>query len=121
MSFTGLLSGKELEEALQDVAVVVMPSIWEETAGIAAIEQMFRGRLVIVADIGGLGEIVGSAGLKFPLGDVSALVNCMKQVLDKPDIVSILGQQARTRALNCFGLEQMMNQHLAIYDRLCKL
>jgi glycogen(starch) synthase len=121
VSFTGLLSGKKLEEALLDVAVVVMPSIWEETAGIAAIEQMFRGRLVIASDVGGLGEIVGEAGLKFPLSDVSALVNCMKQVLDKPDIVSILGQEARTRALNCFGLERVMNQHLAIYDRLCKL
>jgi glycogen(starch) synthase len=118
VTFTGFLSGKKMEEALRDVAVVIMPSIWEETAGIAAIEQMFRGRLVIASDIGGLGEIVGTAGLKFPLGDVSALVNCMKQVLDKPDIVSTLGQKARTRALNCFGLERVTEEHLAIYDRL---
>ena len=118
VTFTGLLSGEQMEEALRDVAVVVMPSIWEETAGIAAIEQMFRGLLVIASDVGGLGEIVGEAGLKFPLGDVNALVNCMKQVLDKPDTVSTLGQKARTRALNCFGLERVMKEHWAIYDRL---
>jgi len=30
----------------------------EETAGLAAMEQMIRGRMVIAADIGGLSEVV---------------------------------------------------------------
>lgn len=117
--FTGFLSGESLEDTLRNVAAVVMPSIWEETAGLAAIEQMFRGRPVIVSDIGGLGEVVGSTGLKFPIGDVEALANCMRQVLNKPSIVSQLGQKARLRALDCFDLERMLRDHVAIYDQLC--
>ena len=53
-TITGFLRGHAFVNALQDVNVVVMPSMWEETAGLAAIEQMMRGRLVIAADIGGL-------------------------------------------------------------------
>jgi glycogen(starch) synthase len=115
VTFTGFLTGSKLEEVLIDAEALVMPSIWEETAGLSAIEQMFRGQLVIVSDIGGLGEVVGSTGLKFVSGDAEALANCMKQVLEKPDIVSEFGQRARLRALNCFGLERMVNAHLEIY------
>jgi glycogen(starch) synthase len=117
VTFTGFLIGDKLSQALSGASAVVMPSIWEETAGLAAIEQMFRARLVIASDIGGLGEIVGSAGLKFPAGDVGALTNCMRQVLDRPDIVSKIGQRARLRALNCFGLERMLDEHIDIYRR----
>jgi len=119
VTFTGFLNGRELEEALSDAAVVVMPSICEETAGLAAIEQMFRARLVIASDIGGLGEVVGSTGLKFPPGDVEALANCMKRVVEQPDIVLVLGRQARSRALDCFGLERMLDEYMVIYSCLC--
>jgi glycogen synthase len=115
VTFTGFLTGSKLEEVLIDAEAVVMPSIWEETAGLAAIEQMFRGRLVIVSDIGGLGEVVGNAGLKSVPGDAETLANCMKQVIERPDIVSEFGQRARLRALNCFGLERMVNAHMEIY------
>jgi glycosyltransferase involved in cell wall biosynthesis len=115
VTFTGFLTGSKLEEVLIEAEAIVMPSIWEETAGLAAIEQMFRGRLVIASDIGGLGEVVGSTGLKFVSGDAEALANCMKHVLEKPDIVPEFGRQARLRALNCFGLKRMLNAHIDIY------
>src|SRR5438445_9613 len=40
---TGFLRGLQLSSLLQKVHVVVMPSVCEETAGLAAIEQMMRG------------------------------------------------------------------------------
>ena len=39
-SITGFLTGDAFAHALRDVSVVVMPSTWEETVGLAAIEQM---------------------------------------------------------------------------------
>ena len=113
--FTGFMTGGRLEEVLNDAIAVVIPSIWEETAGLAAIEQMFRARLVIVSDIGGLGEVVGNAGLKSVPGDAKTLANCMKQVIERPDTVSEFGQRARLRALDCFGLKRMVNAHMEIY------
>ena len=69
VQFMGDLRDSDLDEAVSKVAVVVMPSVWEETAGLSAIEHMMRGRVVIAAEIGGLSEVVGDAGLKFAPGD----------------------------------------------------
>jgi glycogen(starch) synthase len=41
--FTGDLRGADLDKALRAIQIVVMPSEWEETAGLAAIEQMMSG------------------------------------------------------------------------------
>jgi glycosyltransferase involved in cell wall biosynthesis len=53
VTFTGYLQGTELNEALQKIRVLVMPSQSEETAGLAVMEQMMRGGVVVVANIGG--------------------------------------------------------------------
>jgi glycosyltransferase involved in cell wall biosynthesis len=113
--FTGFLQGEALSNALQDVAAVVMPSICEETAGLAAMEQMIRGRLVIASDVGGLGEVVGEAGLKFPAGDVEALTSCLREVLGRPALVNDIGRRARSRALERFNQERMVEEHIRSY------
>jgi len=118
VTFTGFLRGQCLEEVMASVSVVVMPSIWEETAGLAAMEHMMRGRPVIAADIGGLGEVVDEAGLKFPPGDAEALTNCLRQILKNPQILVELGEKARQRALQLFRWERMVDDHLSLYQRL---
>lgn len=118
VTFTGFLSGSYLESALSRVVALVMPSISEETAGLSAIEQMMRGRMVIVSDIGGLGEMVGDAGLRFPRGDAAALALCMKRVLDEPALSVTLGKRARERALRLFLGKRMASDHLALYHEM---
>jgi glycosyltransferase involved in cell wall biosynthesis len=118
VSFCGFLKGDALEAKMEAVAVLVMPSIWEETAGLAAMEQMMRGRLVIASDTGGLSEVVGHAGLKFRRGDSHALAECMKRVVDDPGIVERFGAAARTRALAEFQLSRMIADHVKLYKEL---
>jgi len=115
VSITGYLTGSALSDALRDVRVVVMPSIWEETAGLAAIEQMMRGKLVIASDIGGLRQIVGDAGLRSAPGDADALAGCMRRVLHDPSLVDSLGRKARQRALSLFARERMIEEHVLAY------
>jgi glycogen(starch) synthase len=112
---TGFLEGAAFEQALRGVGVVVMSSVWEETAGLAAIEQMMRGRLVIASAIGGLGEVVGEAGLRCAPGDAQALADCMLQVLQNPALIDLYGQKARDRALQLFGRPRMIEDHARIY------
>jgi glycogen(starch) synthase len=114
-TFRGGLSGASLEGAVRHLQVVVMPSVWEETAGLAAIEQMMRGGVVVAADIGGLGEVVGDAGLKFPAGDSGSLCSCLMQVLEKPALLSSLGQAARARAMKVFNRDSMIQGHVSLY------
>jgi glycogen synthase len=114
---TGFLRGPQLSSLLQEVQVVVMPSVWEETAGLSAIEQMMRGRLVIASAIGGLGEVVGSAGIVCPPGDAEALAVCMSDVIAHPERIAVLGSKARERALSTFGYARMLEEHADVYRR----
>jgi glycogen synthase len=115
---TGFVRGQELADAVNLLDAVVMPSTWEETAGLAAIEQMARGRLVIASDIGGLGEIVGDAGLKFPPGDSQRLAELMGRVLQDNAQISALGAAARQRSQSMFREDRMVAEHLAVYLKL---
>jgi glycosyltransferase involved in cell wall biosynthesis len=118
VGFTGQLQGDALQGALREVSVLVMATLMEETAGLAAIEQMMRGRLVVVSDIGGLAEVVDGVGLKFAAGDVAGLASCLRRVLDDPGLVEVLGRKARQRALEFFLQQRMIAEHLALYREL---
>lgn len=118
---TGYLAGSSLGEALDDCQAIVMPSIWEETAGLSAIEQMMRGRLVIASAIGGLGEVVGDAGLLCLPGDAVSLASQMKVALSDRGLVASLALKARTRAQQLFRRERMTSDHAHLYIRLLGL
>jgi len=118
VSFLGPLTGEPLGNELVAAAAVVMPSVWEETAGLSAIEQMMRGGVVICADIGGLGEVVGEAGLKFAPGDVAGLASCLRRLLDDPGLVNPLGEEARKRAQRLFSQQQMVENYLGVYRQI---
>jgi glycogen synthase len=115
---TGFLTGDALASALRNVMVMVMPSIWEETAGLAAMEQMMCGKLVIVSDIGGLGEIVAESGLACAPGDANALAARMRSVILDRSIMERYGQLARTRASALFEQQRMIEEHARIYRAL---
>jgi len=118
VKFLGELRDNRLAEVMRSVRVVVMPSQWEETAGLAAIEQMMRGGVVIAADIGGLGEVVADAGLRFAPGDSEALYGCLREVIENPRHRASLGATARARATRLFNLNGMIRRHFAIYRGL---
>jgi glycosyltransferase involved in cell wall biosynthesis len=118
VEFLGFVRGASLETAMRGVTALVMPSVCEETAGLAAIEQMIRGRAVVVADIGGLAEYVGDAGLKFPSGDASALADCLRRLLTEPGLAEELGAAGRRRALAEFTAKRMVRQHLELYEAI---
>ena len=115
---TGFLRGAALTQMLSGVGVVVMPSVWEETAGLAAIEHMMRGRLVIASKIGGLGEVVGDAGITCRAGDPEDLARCMKDVLQNPANIAALGHHARERAKSLFLRERMIADHRRVYQEI---
>jgi glycogen(starch) synthase len=118
--FIGYCEGSSLQKAMADVSVTVMPSLWEEACPMTAIEQMMRGRLVIATEIGGLGEVVGRTGLKFPPGDATALADCIKKAITDRLLVVALGNAARKRALNIFREHQMVEKHIALYEQLAR-
>jgi glycogen(starch) synthase len=117
-AFAGSLPPEAIPEVLAHATAVVIPSVWEDVAPLVAIEQMMQGRLVIASDIGGLGETVDGAGLKFAPGDDHALAGCMRQVIESPGLVSVIGEKARRHALKAFTEERMVEEHVQAYQEI---
>jgi glycosyltransferase involved in cell wall biosynthesis len=116
--FRGYLPATEVELALAASRVVVMPSLGGEVFGLVALENMLRGKVLIVSEIGALTEVVGDAGLAFPIGDTPALARCLRKVLQSTKFSEEIGAQAVRRALSLFTPERMANEHLDLYQRL---
>jgi glycogen(starch) synthase len=114
--FTGAVPRASISSVLDEAIAVVIPSTWEEVAGLVALEQMMLGRLVISADVGGLGEMVNGFGLKFPPGDTAALKQCMRQTLENPSLSIEMGKRARVNAVRNFSEERMMAEHVQLYE-----
>lgn len=92
-----------IQRAIERAAVVVVPSMGEGF-GMVALEAMERGRPVIAAEIGGLGELVrdGETGLLVPPGDAGALRDAIVRVAGDLDLARAMGEAGRRRALSRF-------------------
>ena len=81
ITFSGRLPRNQLWAALAHIDVVVVPSLWYETAALV-IQEAFAARVPVVASrIGALGERVrdGVDGRLVPPGDVAALHDLLHQ------------------------------------------
>jgi glycosyltransferase involved in cell wall biosynthesis len=68
--FLGWRSPDEAGELLASARYVAIPSVWDETANLAALEGLTAARPLLVSDRGALPELVsGGAGLRCRAGD----------------------------------------------------
>jgi glycogen synthase len=114
----GFLRGEELARALAAIQVMVMPSIWEETAGLSAIENMMRGRAVIASAIGGLQEMTGDSAILAEPGNPASLAESMAKLIEDPALLASYGQKARERATHLFQLRTMVEAHAQLYEKV---
>ncbi|MGH3048884.1 MAG: glycosyltransferase family 4 protein, partial [Gaiellaceae bacterium] len=95
-----------IQDAIAGAAVVVVPSMGEGF-GMVALEAMERGRAVIAAEIGGLGELVrdGETGVLVPPGEAGPLRDAIVRVAGDLDLARRMGDAGRARALSRFRQE----------------
>ena len=73
-SALGRLDAQQLRNAIDDSALVAVPSLWAEPFGLAGIEAFARGRPVVGYDSGAISEwLVPDAGAAVAHGDEAAL------------------------------------------------
>jgi len=99
VKFTGYIENKELYRYYQSADMQVIPSLWEEAAGLIAIEGMLSGLPLIVTKSGGLIEYASS--------DVAVWV-------DREGIVENLEKEIKELAYNKTKREEMKS---ASYER----
>jgi glycogen(starch) synthase len=118
-SFLGW-AGDDLLHSLYRVAdLCIVPSIYEPF-GLVALEAMASGCLCVVADTGGLREVVpadGTAGLRFPCNDSDALGQLLARVLTDDQARAQLIAEAREHVLR-FDWTEVARRTLGVYDTL---
>ncbi len=117
--FTGYRE-TDLREILGALDVFVLLRPGSEGSGRAVLEAMAMGLPCIVADGGGLAELVvqGETGLVVPWGDEGALSGTLLKVLGEPELVRVLGRRGRERALSHYSQSLRAGRTEALYLKL---
>jgi len=97
--------------------IFVLPSL-EEGFSNALLEAMGAGRPIVATDVGGNAEALAGTGRLVPPADPVALADALDSLLSDPRGRRTLGAEARHRAFSSFGLDAMVDAHLALYERL---
>jgi glycosyltransferase involved in cell wall biosynthesis len=98
--FVGQISASEVSLWQAAADVIVHPVTGEEPFGMAIVEAMGAGRVVVASDAGGPREIIRSGvdGFLVPRGDPSALAAVAGRLLDFPEERKFIEHQAQQRA-----------------------
>ena len=82
LTFAGQKFGPPLAEILNRHRILVVPSRWAEPFGVVALEGIACGCVVVGSEKGGLKEAIGPCGLTFENGNVRALADQLKRLLN---------------------------------------
>lgn len=110
----GKLPPGELRDLLRRAAIVLVPSIGNETFGFAALEAMAAGVPVIASESGALPEIVGGDNCVLR-GDALAMATRMEELWQSPPARRDEGEAAIARARERFGEDRYVRALLAVY------
>jgi glycosyltransferase involved in cell wall biosynthesis len=95
------------------------PSLWPEPFGSVVHEGMSRGKPVIGTDHGGHSDMIvdGESGRLVPPGDVYALTQAMRELIDDPALRDRLGHAARDRA-QLFSSEAVIPRFIRAFEEI---
>lgn len=102
IKLAGPVEYSEVVSRMSEASLLILPSRWEEPFGMVAVEAMSAGVIPVVADRGGLPEVVGEAGsvvqyFEEPEAQVDQFVEVVEQLLSSP-IPESSRDYARSRA-----------------------
>lgn len=108
----------EVLQLIGEARAVAVPSLWYEHFPMTVIESYSRGRPVVVADQGGLAEIVegGREGLKFPTASATGLASALRTILTDGALADRMGANARATYLARYTPDSNFDILLHIYE-----
>ncbi len=118
ISFLGQLPFLEVQKRLRLARLLVLPSLCFEGFPMTIIEAFSLGVPVAASDIGPLSNIVknGESGILYKPGDALSLYHTMKEIWDRSDQLSSLGQGARQEFDKKYTAAANYENLMKIYD-----
>lgn len=107
----------EFDAFLRGARMLIVPSIWFESFGLAAAEAMAHGIPVVASRLGALASLVrdGTDGLLFEPGNPRDLADKVLALWRNPDRCRSLGDAARKKALANWTTEHHMRRIENVY------
>jgi glycosyltransferase involved in cell wall biosynthesis len=117
VEMTGVVSPDQCAELISQARAVLLPSAWEETFGLVAVEAMAAGVPPIAAGHGSFTELITSGvdGVLFNPGDPAALALAIADVDQNPEQYEVYGDQARKTYEQRFDPRRSVEELLEIY------
>jgi glycosyltransferase involved in cell wall biosynthesis len=117
VTLTGTLSSEDCADLISRARAVLLPSAWEETFGLVAVESMAAGVPPIAAAHGSFAELITPSvdGMLFSPGDPEALAFAIADVERNPEDYEGYGEAARKTFEQCFDPERSVADLLDIY------
>lgn len=125
-TFTGSLPHDDVPAEYARMTVVAIPSrttpTWKEQFGRIVIEANAAGVSVVVSDSGELPETIEATGggVAVPEGDVSALTNALRSILDDPTRARTLGDAGRAAVIEHFTPDGLARDLLAFLTEVAR-
>lgn len=115
---TGQLDAAACALTMATARAVLLPSAWEETFGLAAVEAMALGVPPVAAGHGSFTELVtdGLNGVLFRPGDAGSLARALADADTHPERYAEYGRQARKSYQQRFDPVVSIRKLLEIYD-----
>jgi glycosyltransferase involved in cell wall biosynthesis len=99
VEWLGWVDQTTVDVAIQQSSIVVMPSLWAETFGLAGIQAAMNRRPVVAYDSGGIGDwLTPEMGILVRAGDVPALAAGIDSLTREPVRAARMGDAAYAQA-----------------------
>jgi glycogen(starch) synthase len=122
VEFLGWVPPEQMSAVIAESSVVVVPSRWQEAFGLVALETALQGRPAVVTRVGGLAEVVtdGETGFVVAPEDSVALAGAVARLLDDPPLAARMGDAARTRAAEQYGVARYADDYEQLYEHITR-
>lgn len=121
VEFLGYQSGETLHQLIKQARAIVLPSEWYENAPMSLLESSAFGKPLIVADIGGIPEMLvpDQTGWTFTSGNIEELADLLKTVQSMLDNqLTEVGKAGRRLVEMKFNRDNYIQATQALYAEI---
>jgi len=116
VQFCNAYKYEDLQQILDDLDIVVVPSIWWENAPLVLLRSLAHKVPVIVSDLEGMTEIIkdGENGFVFYVGNADSLANVLEKIGEDPTILNTI----KNNIISPPRIEEEAFEYEILYNKL---
>lgn len=118
--FHGWVPREKLTRMYREAGIFVFPSMQEGMPN-TVLEAMASGLPVVASRIEGCEDIIrdGQNGLLVPAGDIAALANALRRLLDDEKMRDYIGIAGRDTVVSRFGWSKTAQEYISLCETAC--